>query len=405
MLGLFITHIPLWRIVNSLVAVFLMLLISKYATARVTEANKRKVINIALCCGLFALYPNTLTESMVWYTGSFTHLWAVATFLCALLPFYYAIIGRKIVYKISYGLFFLALLYACYLEQELGIIAGFGALTFIFLKAKKMEIPRMLIWLYIFALINIAVCLLSPGPRIRMNVEIPGSYPNYPMLTLVDKIYQAVNWTSQHVLITSNLLFLLFSTLIFAVCYSRDKDNKVVSLISAVPMLFSLLSMIPFKVLLSRVGVFQGIDIQGGLDKFFFSPTTVNPNSLNDLGFQSLLPPIACLTIILFTAVLLFFAFKEMELKFVSVLLYLGALASTYLFTFSPTIFASGDRIFFTGDILMLLIAGLLLRELLINSDIMQKLVARFIFYALVAFGMGMSVAYIIGGIDKVWAM
>ena len=53
----------------------------------------------------------------------------------------------------------------------------------------------------------------------------------------------------------------------------------------------------------------------------------------------------------------------------------------------------------------MLLIAGLSLRELLINSDIMQKLVARFIFYALVAFGMGMSVAYIIGGIDKVWAM
>ena len=403
-IGLMNFNINLWHIINSLMAAFLMLVISKYATARVEEKDKRKIINIFLCCSFFAIYPYVVTSSVIWYTGSFYYLWTTTACLCALLPFYYALIGKKIIHKGFYFLYFITTAYACYMEQHLAIIACFGALTLFFLFVNKKEIPHILIGQYAFALTNILVYLSAPGTSIRAVEELKW-YPDYPMLTYVDKLFQAVNWTNRHYFTASNLLFLILTTLVFVICYTKFNKQKVVLFLSATPLVFSLLQIIPFNGLFSRSASSQysfystsaeasTIDIEGALDQLLFNSTTANPSNIIT-GFIDLFPSIACLTIILVIAVLLFVLFEKREMKFISVILYLGAMASGYILAFSPTIFASRSRVFFIGDILMLVIVGILLKELLQYSGIMEKKYARYLLLGMVIFFGMMFVNYL----------
>ena len=49
---------------------------------------------------------------------------------------------------------------------------------------------------------------------------------------------------------------------------------------------------------------------------------------------------------------------------FVNMVVYFAALASAYSLSFSPTIFASGTRIFFAANTLIILLIALLFKEL-----------------------------------------
>lgn len=56
-----------------------------------------------------------------------------------------------------------------------------------------------------------------------------------------------------------------------------------------------------------------------------------------------------------------------------NVLLYLAALASMYSISVSPTIFASGDRVFFMTDILLVLLVGLITKELILQTNVRNE--------------------------------
>lgn len=410
-IGLINFNLPLWKILNSCIAALLMLCISRYATALVENKYNRKIINIIICCAFFTIYPYTVTSGMVWFTGSFFYLWPATALLCALLPFYYALIGKHTIHKVTYLLYFIATAYCCYIEQPLAIFAVFGLLTLIYLKIYKIQISHKLIGQYVFGLFNIIIYAFAPGTRVRAGEELHW-YPNYSMLTPIDKLFQAVNWTNKHYITASNLLFLLLTLLIFIVCYIKFKNSsRILLFFISIPLLFLILRIVPFNILFSRSANFQNstttnpyqfgisnestINVQDPIDKLFYNCTTANPGNFNT-GVKSLLPSIVCLSVILFIACLLFVAFKENSLKFVSVILYFAALVSGYILAFSPTIFASGSRIFFVGDILILLIIALLTRELLIIvPDIVQKRLFKVAVYVMVAFAGIMFFTYI----------
>jgi hypothetical protein len=173
------------------------------------------------------------------------------------------------------------------------------------------------------------------------------------MLTPVDKMFQAVNWTNLHYITASNLLFLLFfilTILIFAVYFYRyRKENTGLMIVSSLPALFCLGRLIPFNALLSRTANYQHgmtpnfyqdestkqitIDIEKVFDKLFYNSMSSAPSNV-DTSWSSLLPSILTLTILLFIAALLMNAFPLKELRFFTTVLYVGALATGYIMAF-----------------------------------------------------------------------
>lgn len=408
-IGLVNFNMPLWRIINSIMAGLLLFGASKYATALIKSDHTRRTINIFLCCSFFLFYPYVITSGVFWYTGSFNYLWTTTACLWALLPFYYALIAKEITKNISYVFIFIMTAYACYMEQTLAIIGCLGVVVLIYLKISNQKIPHVLIAQYIFALTNIVIYALAPGTRLRAVEELHW-YPDFPMLTLIDKIFQAVNWTNLHILISSNMLFLILSLLIFSVFYFKYGNNNYFLCGAFIPLLFSVLRIIPFNILLSRVANFQHgltanpypvdstknatIDLESALNNLFYLPMNANPSNLNT-SYTSLFPSIICFAIILLVAVLLWFAFTDKGNRFFAVMIYFSAIVSGYILAFSPTIFASGSRVFFVSDVLTLLIIGLLLQELLTISDVLRSKYAKYAFFVFIIFAGVMYTDYI----------
>ena len=57
--------------------------------------------------------------------------------------------------------------------------------------------------------------------------------------------------------------------------------------------------------------------------------------------------------------------FDRIEMQYLSVILYLAAICSSLSISISPTIYASGARVFFVTDILIIVISALILNEFL----------------------------------------
>jgi hypothetical protein len=278
-------------------------------------------------------------------------------------------------------------------------------------------LPNKLVGQYVFGLINITVYILAPGTRVRAGKEIQW-YLDFQMLTPVDKVFQAVNWTNRHYITASNLLFFIFTVLIFAVYFNRyRKENTSLVIASSLPALFCLGRLIPFNVLLSRVANYQHgmtpnfyqdestkqitIDIEKSLDKLFYNTMSAGPNNINT-GWSSLLPSILTLTVLLFAAVLLMNAFSNKALNFFTTILYLAALTTGYIMAISPTIFASGSRVFFIGDVLILLIIGILLKEIITDSNIGQTSYFKKMVFGMVVFAGIMVLAYIVDYANRI---
>lgn len=383
-LGLVNYNMVLWKILNTLMSGALILVISKFILSDSDTNTMKRNIIIFICCSFFFFYPYEITSSIVWCTGSFYYLWTVTAMLCALLPFYNEILGRKTKYKITYWAYFISSFYAAYFEQTSAILVCFGLITLIYLIVNKIKVKRILAIQYLFILLNFGIAMLAPGTKVRSIQEIHW-YPNYENISLIQRVFESINWTNTHILITSSIFTLSFLGMIVYIC-RKKYDSKIIRFFSVIPAIFVLVRMIPFNNLTSRLLNYQHnlfenpyqdynkeivLDIEGALDKLFYTPMSY----LNDetSQFARLIPAIVCLSVVLFIAILIAYCFKRKEEQLVYTLLYLAALAASYIMFISPTIYASGNRIFFVGDCIILIIGGNLLKQIFSMSSILEN--------------------------------
>ena len=97
--------------------------------------------------------------------------------------------------------------------------------------------------------------------------------------------------------------------------------------------------------------------------EWLLDPTISNPSNFS-LGLAGLFPAFFCFLMLIDIGWLLTIAFQSRRHGFVNMVVYFAALASAYSLSFSPTIFASGTRIFFAANTLIILLIALLFKEL-----------------------------------------
>lgn len=380
MYALFLDKLPLWRILNSLHLVALLFCIFKLADDNIDKKNAR-VLSGFLCCIFFFISPYVITSGLMWYTGSFFYLWATTAMMVALVPFCYAIKEKSIVYKNLNVLFAIAAICGSYIEQANAILVCFGSLCILYLYLCKKPIQKNVIIQYILVIINCSTYWLLNTLGNRLNAEVHW-YIGFDMLSLVDKVFQGINWTNYHYINSSSLLMLIIATLLFLVIYK--KGNAFEKLIGALPMIFFIIRILPFDIIFKNIninnsnaqyytGATNPYSFETYLNNFIYNTSQVNPQNLLDKSYGKLLPSFIGLFVMLFIAVLLWIAFDNKADKFLASILYVAALASGYIIGFSPTIYASGSRVFFVGNVLMIYVAAKLLNELLRLKVIVPK--------------------------------
>ncbi len=384
--AILIDKLFLWRVLTALMLTLIMICISKMVINNL-EYREAFAVNYFICCVFFFISPYVITSAVMWFTGSFHYLWPVTAMIVALVPFYYAVVNKSTVYKNLNAIFGIAAICACYTEQTIAILVCFGTLSIGYLFLYRIKINKSLCIQYILILVNSSIYFLLSQISDRMSAELHW-YVGFDMLSIIDKIFQGINWTNYHYINSSNLLMLVMSILLFTII--AKKNGSLVKVLGAVPMVFLIGNMIPFDALFQNINNnntnaqfwsnnINPYQFNTYLNDYFYNTTKVNTGNLLDSSLGNMIPSFIGLFILLFISGLLWIAFDKKEDKFLTVILYLAALASGYAISFSPTIFASGSRIFFVGNILIIFVTAKLLCEFLKNKILYPKW-SRYIF-------------------------
>ncbi len=335
-----------WRILNSL----MFTVLARYAS----KLSSNAVYFKAILFSLFILMPEAVINSgAMWIAGSLNYLWPISMMV------YLLYLLEKRVRKVSVmgGLMiFLALVLATNNEQSSLVLLVFYGLIILydFLYDRSFERNELIIFGAIG--VGFGILMLAPGNFTRLNIEILGLNPAFKMLDLYDKLMIGVQFAFNVLFNGLRYHLLIISTVLLFVSFKQSKRLFAFSLIQ--------FTLIVFKVLFDLYIRYNPYctacnDLHYVLYNFRYF------DIYNLTQFIHLIPTLLGF-IYLVSIILNYFALIEVDFrkKLFNSLILMSGLASAIILGFSPTIEASGHRIFFLMSVNIVLFTAQLLARL-----------------------------------------
>ena len=371
MVPMFGYNLWVWRILNTIMTVILAFGIYKLIPYKYVDkitASKRLLIKSVICISIFTIHKDVFLTAISWITGSFNYLWPVSCALLVILPFKNALFNEEFNKKWYFILIF-AVILGANMEQASLVILCFALITNIYLIIRDKKIRVDLIIFNIFIAVNTAILFLAPGNYARSLSETINWFGQWDMISLPTKVMMGTNLFLEHMFRNEIILITVLVGLINIVIWQKYKDILIRTL-AAIPMIVVIIKIVE--------RIFEVFNINTNL--FIFK--LFNVQNLNVLNFDDVkifLPTSILLCTLLIIPVVFLLIFDKVEMKYLSVILYLAGICSALSISISPTIYASGARVFFVTDILIIIISALILNECLRKWRINIYLILVFI--------------------------
>lgn len=345
--------IYLWRTCNIIICGILFEYILKIINL-FSGCEQSGCINFGICCLFFLIPINVLSSSVFWVTGSFNYLWGGVAGLLFLFPFLKLLYGEKST-KIEFVMAFIGGCYGGNLEQVSAIQVCFSVLILIYCLLKKRKIEKKYWILFGFSVILLCILLILPFNKERNVGAISQYYPDWYMLSFIDKIYQGMTNVCVHILDKAAILWTFFTVVMWiAIC--KSENLTIIKYIAAFPCVYFVIN------ILCKCNIFGGdtINLIYNIQIYKYQDIT---------SIYQLIPVMMVCTAIFLEAILLWFLFrKNIEIFIGEFLLYGAGIVSAFVVAFSPTIFVSGNRIFFLMDLFLTIIIGIIIKNMIKNN-------------------------------------
>ncbi len=364
-----------WRFLN--VGAFLIMTFCIFSLGgghgKLQTPKKQWLVWMFILFMVFVTKRGVLEPAMFWATGSMNYLWPTACLCAALIPFSHLLEGRNAPIWIWFVIL-LPAIYASYQEQTALILTSFSVFSLVVYRvtAKRISIPGLILaGVMIF---NLIILVSAPGNFVRMEMEVLKFFPDFNSMRILQKAYYGANYTLlNHWLYDSVRPFLIITLL---TCYLgfRKSTSKVVRTATCCPLLYILFCIIFTEVLGREFAQILNLNIYGTIESLTGTKTF-------DLNF---IPVVTGISIMLLIPTIWFWLFRNSETLVKLILFYFAGICSSFIISFSPTMFASGFRVFFVPDMMMIIVGCILFVESLDYLDLKNKL---FVFcYCLLSF-------------------
>ncbi len=333
------TDLTVWKICAALIWIAVVYFIMKLLRSFSEKGND----GIAVCIPFLA-FIGCLNPAAFWFSGSLTYLFPFGCMVITLIPTVFDLM--KIEYRRIPWLILSAVsaLVACSQEQSAALTLGFYAVVLIALIAAK----RIKAYHFIslpFCIFQTYVLFSSPGMSGRMEAEA-GGFDRFEELGVFGKILCGLSNYYAFGFMMSAAVFAFF---IIAVIL------KIKSLYSAKTMpillaVFSVLSLIGGNAL--SLAFCRAVPDKA-FEKMFAS------GKFNAVGIAVII--VCTLTLLLIAASLIMIALRDKKTGLSALTCYTAGVCSAVVLGFSPSIYASGQRVFFFAEMLTLISAAILL--------------------------------------------
>ena len=333
-----------WKLVNFGLLFYISYFLCRLFTwaAGPLPARERILFGSA---SLWMIFFLSLNSPAFWFSATFFYVWPAAAMLYTLSPLVALLFGQKVRWR-CLPLWCLAAVLAASQEQSCALTLTFFLLLLAALWLREKHFRPIFLLQRLILAAETAWVLLSPGGSARTADEAAAAYPNFPQLSLLQKLCGGlVNLLAHQFFYIQLIAILLLAFLSIATLQLAPKKWLKILLAALNGVQFFLC--VPFNLLLAATrGGFQWLNAAftgRAFDRAACLALT--------LGFLCLLADLA---------LSLFLWFKRRDATHAGVLLcILAAYASAMTISFSPTIYSSGQRVFFYTDILLLAAIGL----------------------------------------------
>lgn len=312
-----------------------------------------------------------------WVTGSTFYLWSIVAGIWAAMPFVDLVYRRE---KGTWKSFLYALpcsfLAAMGQEQIAAVVIAFGILAVAYDLVRlrrcgqdcKMHPGAGLPFLHILEVLlmigALTALFLSPGTDARTQSEIDTWMPQYGTMSTGNHIFITVQWMLSSFANEGKLLFcLIWIFLLLLLWKKRTGGSRILAGICGI---LAFVSLLPFLGITFFSEMGMGVSDYNQCVREVATPASLNGQNWAAMMFWAG----GCL----FTLAALLALQESLCQRLHMVLLVLAACASESILYFSPTMYASGPRVYFMAQILLWLLAGML-GEKLVRRGKLQILI------------------------------
>lgn len=348
-----------WRVVNALMLVLLPIGILRLADAceNMNDGKAGIMAAVAAVSGYLMMDAMTLGYAAVWVNGSIFYTWTFTCGIWALFPVARCVFehedadgqercGFQLQGKIAGWQSFLygipcAVIASMSIEQMGAVLLVFELLALFYCAWKQRRIPVLLAVQTLCSAISYAILFAAPGNAIRSAQEVVTWMPEYATMSFGQHLFITVQWLLSS-FANENRLFLC-GIWIVGILLLRQKHGEKNLIWEGAAVLFTLAALLPY------LGITVCSDL--GMNLPDITEKIDRVPAVSDLTGGSLFAICWWILALVFTFA---FLWKVSEFDVTLLLVYLAGIASEAILFFSPTMYASGARVYYLTDLLYL---------------------------------------------------
>lgn len=337
-----------WRIVNAMMLVLLPCGVLKLAekAAGIRTKNFLPGESVAVVSGYLLMAIMTVGYAAIWINGSIFihgHLPVGSGHWFRLQILY---LTREMVVQgiIIPGIFYsipCAVLASMSIEQMAAVLVTFEVLAVLVVILRKHEKQRTILLIIQTAVTVVAfvILFLAPGNDIRVASEVQNWMPQYEELSFGEHLFVTVQWLVSSFANENRLLLfgIWLAGILHIICKNERKASDVACMTAAG--LFSAAALLPF----AGIKVFSDC----GLHIADITVRLEQVPRIEEMQAANWFAMCWWIAALLFTCILIW---KVSKHNVVLMLVWLGGIASEAIMHFSPTIYASGARVYYLTD-------------------------------------------------------
>lgn len=351
-LMMFFLQIPtvFWKFFAGFCCIFIVWFASKISDAFGTAENRENRF-LLCCCMIFLVGIGALNSGALWFSGSFTYLIPCTFMLLTLAPAAFDILGSKYNPILTVAAFPAALVAVSQEQSAVCTCCFFAFLLLFSIITKKIKVASFLP--LIPSIAGTYYLLSSPGAQSRNAMHTSGDFAAFSEFGIVEKLLCGLSNYFGYAFFTSVFVTLLFAGLLCLLFYQTSKNKKSAKAVSVTV----------FAVFIAVCAALNGIGFilnRTSFDKYFQKCF-----QSGEFSIQFYIVVICCAAACAAALYLIFRIALSDKLAGLTVgLLFCAAAGCGIMMGFSSSIYASGQRVFFFTDILMLIACVILFSRL-----------------------------------------
>lgn len=387
-----------WRTVNAVMLILLPIGLIRLAcrAARVPEGkirNQHRMQPVGTGCGgqysiplaaaavsgYFLMSIMTLGYAAVWVNGSIFYTWSFTCGIWSLMPFAESVFGageraeckdrrkqRMFLYSIP-----CSVIASMSIEQMGAVLLVFELLGFLFCFYRDKKINVLLLVQLCVTVLAFGILFAAPGNDIRVSAEITNWMPQYGTLSFGEHLFITMQWLLSS-FANENRLFLCGILAAGMILVLENKERKPVDMILTV-----------------FAGIFLASALLPCAGITFLSDLGMNLTDvtvcMKEVPAAEAMTPGNWTAFFWWAAVIIFtfiYLIWTSGFRLTLILAYLAGIASEAIMFFSPTMYASGERVYYLTDLLYLFVM------LCLSLGIHNRKLRNFYYVLLITAGM-----------------